>query len=77
MSAEPTPKHLLSPTHALGYLHHHYGIIISIKSFYSMKSRGQAPKVTYFRGLPKFTVADIDEWVQNNLSDARNNGGVR
>jgi hypothetical protein len=62
---------LLSPKDAIEYLKTRYGIIISIASFYSMISRGDAPKVTYFRGRPKFTVADIDEWVRGNLSDDR------
>ena len=65
------PTRLLSPTEALAYLKERYGIVISLASFYSMISRGEAPKVTYFRGRPKFTTADIDEWVRNNLSPTR------
>jgi predicted DNA-binding transcriptional regulator AlpA len=64
-------EHLLQPTNVLAYLNLHYSIIISLASFYSMISRGQAPKVTYFRGRPRFTIADIDEWVQRNISDKR------
>jgi hypothetical protein len=62
---------LLSPKEAIGYLQTRYGLIISLASLYSMISRGDAPKVTYFRKRPKFTIADIDEWVRNNLSDNR------
>ena len=57
------PARLLSPER--------YGVVISLASFYSMISRGEAPKVTYFRGRPKFTTADIDEWVQRNISPTR------
>jgi predicted DNA-binding transcriptional regulator AlpA len=62
---------LLSPREAVEYLQTRYGIIISIASLYSMISRGDAPKVTYFRKRPKFTVADIDEWVRGNTSRGR------
>jgi hypothetical protein len=62
---------LLSPKEAIEDLRQRYGLIISIASLYSMISRGDAPKVTYFRGRPKFTIADIDEWVRNNLSNNR------
>ena len=62
---------LLSPREAVEYLQTRYGITISIASLYSMISRGDAPKVTYFRRRPKFVVADIDEWVRGNLSDDR------
>ena len=62
---------LLSPKPTIDYLQTRYGINISQASFYSMISRGDAPKVTYFRNRPKFTIADIDEWVRNNLSDHR------
>jgi predicted DNA-binding transcriptional regulator AlpA len=80
MSGEFTPDYnnpdrLLTPQKAIDYLAQRYGIQISLASFYSMISRGEAPKVTYFRGRPKFTIADIDEWVQRNLSDRRKNGG--
>jgi hypothetical protein len=71
MRAESTPEHLLSPTNALANLNLHYGIVISLASFYSMISRGEAPKVTYFRGRPRFTIADINEWVLRNISDKR------
>jgi predicted DNA-binding transcriptional regulator AlpA len=72
MNAEITIDRLLSPKEAIDYLKSRYGIIISPASFYTMISRGDAPKVTYFRGRPRFTTADIDEWVQKNLSDRRN-----
>ena len=65
------PARLLSPKEALAYLKERYGVVISLASFYSMISRGEAPKVTYFRGRPKFTTADIDEWVQRNISPTR------
>ena len=42
------PTRLLSPTEALAYLKERYGIVISLASFYTMISRGEAPKVTYF-----------------------------
>ena len=58
------PARMLSPTEAIAYLKERYGIVISLASFYSMISRGAAPKVTYFRGRPRFTEVDIDEWVQ-------------
>jgi hypothetical protein len=66
------PARLLSPKEALEYLKDHYGIIISLASFYSDISRGTGPKPTYFRNRPKFYEKDIDEWVRNNLSDRRN-----
>ena len=72
MNAELTTDRLLSPKEAIEYLKSRYGIIISHASFYTMISRGDAPKPTYFRGRPKFTVVDIDEWVRRNLSDRRN-----
>jgi len=59
---------LLSPKEMVEYLKTRYGIIISLASLYSMISRGDAPKVTYFRNRPKFTISDIDEWVLNNRS---------
>ena len=62
---------LLSPKDTIEYLQTRYGIHISLASIYTMISRGVAPKITYFRGRPKFTIADIDEWVRNNLSDNR------
>jgi hypothetical protein len=62
---------LLSPKETVGHLQTRYGLIISLASLYSMISRGDAPKVTYFRKRPKFTIADIDEWVRGNLSDDR------
>jgi hypothetical protein len=61
----------LSPRETVDDIHNRYNIKISLPSFYSMISRGDAPKVTYFRGRPKFTIADIDEWVRRNLSDKR------
>jgi predicted DNA-binding transcriptional regulator AlpA len=70
------PDRLLSPTECVQYLETRYGIIISIASLYSMISRGDAPKVTYFRKRPKFTEANIDEWVRNNLSDKRKRGQI-
>jgi predicted DNA-binding transcriptional regulator AlpA len=66
------PEKLLSPKEAVDYLQTRYSIKISLASLYTMISRGIAPKVTYFRGRPKFTEADIDEWVRSNLSDRRN-----
>ena len=65
------PARLLSPTEAIAYLKERYGIVISLASFYSMISRGEAPKPTYFRGRPRFMPADIDEWLQRNTSDKR------
>jgi predicted DNA-binding transcriptional regulator AlpA len=65
------PDRLFSPKEVIEYLRTRYGIHISLASFYTMISRGEAPKVTYFRGRPKFTIADIDEWVRNNLSPKR------
>jgi hypothetical protein len=72
MSAELSADRLLSPKETVDYLQTRYGIQISPASFYTMKSRGDSPKVTYFRNRPRFTKADIDEWVRNNLSDRRN-----
>ena len=66
-----TPHRFLSPKEAVADIHNRYGLPISLTSFYTMISRGEAPKVTYFRRRPKFTIADIDEWVRNNLSDNR------
>ena len=66
-----TPDLLLSPTKALEYLKQRYGITISIKSFYSMISRSESPKVTYFRARPKFKIADIDEWARSNTSSRK------
>jgi hypothetical protein len=57
----------LTPKETVHYLHLRYGINISLASFYTMISRGDSPKVTYFRNRPKFTLADIDEWVRKNL----------
>jgi predicted DNA-binding transcriptional regulator AlpA len=65
------PDRLLSPRECVQYLQTRYGIIISIASLYSMISREDSPKPTYFRGRPKFLVADIDEWVRNNTSPDR------
>jgi predicted DNA-binding transcriptional regulator AlpA len=65
------PDRLLSPREAVEYLQTRYGINISIASFYSMISRGDAPKPTYFRRRPKFIAADIDEWVRGNTSRDR------
>jgi hypothetical protein len=65
------PAKLLSPKETVEYLKERYGIVISLASFYSDISRGTGPRPTYFRGRPKFTEADIDEWVRNNLSDKR------
>lgn len=62
---------LLSPREAIDYLAQQYGIKISLASLYSMISRGDAPKVTYFRNRPKFTIIHINEWVRNNKSDHR------
>jgi hypothetical protein len=67
---EPTDR-LLTPTKAVEYLKQRYDIVISVNSLYTMISRGGAPKVTYFRGRPKFIVPDIDDWVQKTLSDHR------
>jgi hypothetical protein len=58
MRADSTPNNsdrLHSPQGAIAYLKERYGIVISLASFYSMISRGAAPKVTYFRGRPRFT----------------------
>jgi predicted DNA-binding transcriptional regulator AlpA len=62
---------LFSPQETVDHLRTRYGIKISLASLYSMISRGDGPKVTYFRGRPKFTESDIDEWVKNNISDKR------
>jgi predicted DNA-binding transcriptional regulator AlpA len=62
---------LLSPKEALEYLEARYGLKISIATFYTMVSRGDAPKPTYFRGRPKFLALDLDEWVRGNLSRYR------
>jgi predicted DNA-binding transcriptional regulator AlpA len=62
---------LQSPTDTIEYLRTRYGIQISLASFYSMISRKDGPKVTYFRNRPKFIAADIDEWVRSNLSNNR------
>jgi hypothetical protein len=68
--AQPLER-LLSPKETVEYLQTHYGIQISLPSLYSMISRKDGPKVTYFRNRPKFTIADIDEWVRSNLSPVR------
>jgi hypothetical protein len=68
---EQFPDRLLSPKEAVEYLKTRYGLIVSITSLYTMISRGDAPKVTYFRRRPKFLATDIDEWVRGNLSDDR------
>jgi hypothetical protein len=60
------------PKETLEYLDLRYGIKISLPTFYSMISRKEGPTPTYFRGRPKFTVPNIDEWVRNNLSNDRN-----
>jgi predicted DNA-binding transcriptional regulator AlpA len=65
------PDRFLSPKEVIEYLRLRYGINISLASFYTMKSRGDSPKPTYFRKRPKFTTADIDEWVQRNISPTR------
>ena len=75
MSMELPKDWLLSPKDTIEYLRTRYGII-SPATFYTMISRGEAPKVTYFRGRPRFTLPNIDEWVRNNLSSGRKNGGV-
>lgn len=69
--AHTNPDRLLSPKETIEYLQTRYGLQISLASFYSMISRGDGPKPTYFRGRPKFTEPDIDAWVQQNLSDKR------
>jgi predicted DNA-binding transcriptional regulator AlpA len=74
---EQPQDRLLSPKKALEYLQTRYDLIISIASLYSMISRGDAPKVTYFRKRPKFTEANIDEWVRSNLSDKRKRGRLQ
>ena len=71
MNLVSNPDRLLSPKEAVDFLKMQYGIKTSLPSFYSMISRKDGPKVTYFRNRPKFTVPDIDEWVRNNLSDNR------
>jgi hypothetical protein len=50
MSAEL--DRLLSPQKAIDYLAQQYGLPISLASFYTMISRGDSPKVTYFRNRP-------------------------
>jgi hypothetical protein len=70
------PGRLLSPKETIEHLRTHHGINIALSSFYSMMSRGQGPKPTYFRGRPRFTVPNADAWVQRNLSDDRKNGSV-
>jgi predicted DNA-binding transcriptional regulator AlpA len=70
------PGRLLSPQETIEHLRTHHGINIALSSFYSMMSRGQGPKPTYFRDRPKFTTADIDAWVLSNLSDNRKNRSV-
>jgi predicted DNA-binding transcriptional regulator AlpA len=65
------PDRLLSPKETVDNIHILYGIQISLASFYTMISRKEGPKPTYFRGRPKFTIADIDKWVRGNLSDHR------
>ena len=47
-----TSDYLYSPQETIDYLKSRYGITISLASFYSMISRGQSPKVTYWRGRP-------------------------
>jgi predicted DNA-binding transcriptional regulator AlpA len=71
LSPTETLDRLLTPKDALAYLKERYGVVISIASFYSMISRGQAPKVSYFKNRPRFTASDIDEWVRKNLSATR------
>jgi predicted DNA-binding transcriptional regulator AlpA len=71
MLAMNNPDRLLSPKEAIEYLRVRYGISISLATFYTMIYRGDSPKPTYFRNRPKFTVADIDEWVRKNLSANR------
>ena len=70
------PTLLLTPKEALEYLDWRYGINIALSSFYSMINKKTSPTPTYFRGLPRFTVPNIDEWVRNNLSNGRKNGSV-
>jgi hypothetical protein len=65
------PEEFLSPTETVKYLQTRYRIQISLASLYSMISRKESPKVTYFRNRPKFTERDIEEWVEQNLSDKR------
>jgi hypothetical protein len=65
------PYLLLTPKKTLEYLDWRYGIHIALASFYSMINRKEGPTPTYFRGLPRFTVPNIDEWVRNNLSPDR------
>jgi predicted DNA-binding transcriptional regulator AlpA len=65
------PERFLSPKETVEDIHRRYGLPISLTSFYSMISRREGPKPTYFRNRPKFTIADIDEWVRKNLSDDR------
>jgi hypothetical protein len=68
---EKFPDKFMSPKEAVESIKERYGLSISVTSLYSMINRGDSPKVTYFRNLPKFTVPDIDEWVKNNRSDKR------
>ena len=65
------PDMLLTPAQTVEYLRWRYGINMALSSFYSMINRKQSPKATYFRNRPKFTVADIDEWVRSSLSPNR------
>jgi hypothetical protein len=65
------PGRLLSPRELIDYLAQQYGLPLTLPSLYSMISRGDSPKVTYFRNRPKFKIPDIDTWVRNNLSDNR------
>ena len=68
---------LLSPKETVEYLRTRYGLRISLPTLYSMISRGDGPRPTYFRNRPRFTEPDIDAWVRDNLSDGRKNGSVR
>ena len=71
LAQETNTVRLLSPKETVDDIRNRYGLPISLTSFYTMISRGDSPKVTYFRNRPKFTVADIDEWVRNSLSANR------
>jgi predicted DNA-binding transcriptional regulator AlpA len=71
LAQETNPVRLLSPKETVEDIRNRYGLPISLTSFYTMISRKEGPKPTYFRNRPKFTVADIDEWVHTNLSDLR------
>jgi hypothetical protein len=66
----------LTPKETLEYILWRYNIKIALSSFYTMINRKTSPTPTYFRGLPRFTVPDIDEWVRKNLSNGRKNGSV-